>query len=958
MRSAAALLTLALAATPLTAQTDTTRALLPPGGPPPGDTIAVPLGERPSVRMPVAQTFDWWRGRGIPAVTSWGQPVDTAATRQVLSWTTMPEYTSPLVDHLPAHATVVSPVRHFGYPVGRPGHLHRTADIHGYMEALAASSPRVQLEWLGATEEGQRIMVVQVGSEQNLARLEETRLAMHRLSDPRATSDDEARRIIANTPIIYTFFAGLHSQETGPPEMVMELAYRLAASEDPSLRAIRDSAIVFIVPVAEPTGRDRVVEWHRRHNADVFRWEDRRPGPPYWGKYIFHDINRDGMQLTARTTQEMVAHFNRWRYPVGHDLHESVPYLYVSTGTGPYNNALDPIAISEWQWFSNFEVTALTAMGMPGVWTHGFYDGWYPGYLLWVPNVRNAIGRFYETFGSSVPNTMVRRLGEPQTRVEWYRPNPPRAETTWSLRNNTNYMQTGVLTVLQLAAANRSRILEQYWTKSRNAVRRGATEAPYAWVVPASQARRADAAYMLNLLRRQGIEVHRAEAAGRWGDVAVARGDYVIRMDQPYRNFVQTLMEVQRFPENAPRPYDDVAWTWPLMFNVGVHAVADSAVRRLAMQLVQDSIVLPGSARRAGGTAWYAVNPHASAHSIRARWALGEVPVYATRDSMRAAGAAWAPGTWLIDASRLDWPDAERWAAQHGYELVGLPANAVAGVARHATRLPRIAVLHTWSRTQDDGWVRYTLDFMGVPYTYLPEDRLRDARLRERFDVVLFPTQGRMQTGRAIFQGIDPRFGPLAYAATDATPSHGGHSTSTDITGGMGFDGLAALQDFVQRGGTLITLGSASTLPVEMGLVREVAIADRGQLFVPGSIVRARTARPQHPITYGYGESFPVFHQFGPYLNVPARQRGRTVVSYAPGSDVFMSGYVSHPAQLGGQPAVVTMPVGEGNAVLFGFNPLHRFQNHGNFALVWNAILHWDQLRHGLGEATDDGADG
>jgi hypothetical protein len=279
------------------------------------------------------------------------------------------------------------------------------------MQALAASTPRVQLEWLGATEEGERIMVVQVGSEANLARLEEVREAMHRLSDPR-TSQEEARRIIREMPLIYTFFAGLHSTETGPPEMVMELAYRLAASEDPRLRVIRDSAVVFIVPVAEPMGRDRVVEWHRRHNADTYRWEDRRPGPPYWGKYIFHDINRDGMQLTARTTQELTNHFIRWRYPIGHDLHESVPYLYVSTGTGPYNPTVDPITVSEWQWLANFEVTALTAMGMPGVWTHGFYDGWYPGYLLWVPNVRNAIGRFYETFGSSVPNTMVRRLGE------------------------------------------------------------------------------------------------------------------------------------------------------------------------------------------------------------------------------------------------------------------------------------------------------------------------------------------------------------------------------------------------------------------------------------------------------------------------------------------------------------------------------------------------------------------
>jgi hypothetical protein len=286
--------------------------------------------------------------------------------------------------------------------------------------------------------------------------------------------------------------------------------------------------------------------------------------------------------------------------------------------------------------------------------------------------------------------------------------------------------------------------------------------------------------------------------------------------------------------------------------------------------------------------------------------------------------------------------------------VVGVADGVVRGVERLPTRLPRIAMLHTWSRTQDDGWARYTLDFMGVPYTYLPEDRLREGNLRERFDVILFPTQGRMQTGRGIFQGVDPRHGPLPYTRTEQTPSHGAQSSTEDMTGGMGYEGLAALRDFMERGGTFITLGSASSLPLEMGLVREISTTDRGQLFVPGSIVQGRVERPLHPITFGYGETLPLFHQFGPYFNVPEPQSGRTILEYGPASDVFMSGYVSHPAQLAGRPAAVTLPVGAGHVVIFGFNPLHRFQSHGTFALVWNAILHWDHLGTGLGEVVLD----
>jgi hypothetical protein len=818
--------------------------------------------------------------------------------------------------------------------------------IYGYFQALANSSPRVNFQLLGETEEGNRLALVQVGSEANLRRLDEIKRAMNSLADPRKTSQADAERIIREMPPIYTFYAGLHSTETGPPEMVMELAHRLAVSDDPLIRTIRDSVVVFIVPVAEPDGRNRAVEWHRRHNTNTFAEDARVPGPPYWGKYIFHDNNRDGIQLSARLTQELVGLFNEWRYPLGHDLHESVPYLYVSTGTGPYNPQIDPVAVSEWQWMANWEVTDLTAKGMPGVWTHGFYDGWYPGYLLWVTNTRNAVGRFYETFGNSVPNTMKRSLGENATRVEWYRPNPPRKETLWSMRNNTNYMQSGVLSILSLTARNRARILEQYWIKANNSVKRGRTEKPYAWVVPAEQPRRADVAFMLNLLRKQGIEVHQADAAGTFGKVAVKRGDYVVRMDQPYRNFVQMLMEVQNFPENAPRPYDDVAWTFPLMFNLDIKPVDDVAVQRLAMRAVTGEVRVPGSV--AGRGAWYVVAPEGAAHSIRARYALRDVPVFAAQDSLRVSGRTLGPGAWLIESSRVGAERMGQLARDHGLTVYAAPAVTLQRTRRHELDLPRIAILHSWRNTQDEGWVRYAFDQLGIPYSYIAEDRIGAMKLRQQFDVIVFPSQGANSTARAIFGGVDPRFGPLAYTKTDSFPTHGFPDSSADITGGMKYEGLGALRDFVQAGGTLVTLGSASTVPVEFGLVREVTLATPRSLFIPGSIVRGRNEQKRSPITYGYDATMPLYHRFGPYFNVPDRLKGNVVVRYAPASELFLSGLVQNAGELGGQPAVLSVPTGQGHVVLFGFNPLHRWQSFGNFAMVWNSILNWNDLAVGL----------
>jgi hypothetical protein len=229
------------------------------------------------------------------------------------------------------------------------------------------------------------------------------------------------------------------------------------------------------------------------------------------------------------------------------------------------------------------------------------------------------------------------------------------------------------------------------------------------------------------------------------------------------------------------------------------------------------------------------------------------------------------------------WADAERWAADHGYELVGVPAAAVRGVDRHQTRLPRLAVLHTWTRTQDDGWVRYTLDHMGVPFTYLAEDRLAEGGLRERFDVILFPTQGRMQTGPRHLPGDGPALRAAAVHADGETPTHGAperhrrHDRRDGLRRARGARRLHGARRHAHHPGLRDHPAGGD------GLVREVTVADRGQLFVPGSIVGSRVARPRNPLTYGYGESFPVFHQFGPYLNVAARQRGRTVLRVRPG---------------------------------------------------------------------------
>jgi len=220
------------------------------------------------------------------------------------------------------------------------------------------------------------------------------------------------------------------------------------------------------------------------------------------------------------------------------------------------------------------------------VWTYGFYDGWVPNYMFFVAHAKNAVGRFYEvqSYGPDIVENL--RLGANATSREWYRPNPPLPSIKWGPRNNTNIQQSALLIALNYVARNRDTFLENYWIKNQRAVNRGKNEAPYAWVIPAAQRRKAEVADVVNALRRQGLEISRATSAFKAGNVDVAAGDYVIRADQPYRTMADMYFSLHNYAPGNPRPYDDTGWTMQLMRNIKLTPVADKGIQAQPMALV------------------------------------------------------------------------------------------------------------------------------------------------------------------------------------------------------------------------------------------------------------------------------------------------------------------------------------------------------------------------------------
>ena len=787
------------------------------------------------------------------------QAIDEAYTELIHEFTTEDFFLTPLVDHLPASETVPTPLDHLGYISGTREVLSYAEDVYGYMRAVADASPRVTVKTIGMSEEGREILLVLVSDEATIGEVDTHKELMGRLADPRGTSEAEAARIISEVKPMYWATGAIHSSETGSPEMLMELVYRLAVDEGERFQAIRDNLIVMLTPVVEPDGRNKVVDVHMapRVNPDG-------PNPTrtlYWGQYVYHSNNRDGMSLSLNLSRAITGTYLEYHPLVVHDLHESASYLYASTGRGPYNAWIDPMVISEWNRLSHREVKEMGAFGVPGVYTHDFYDGWTPNYMFWVAHIHNSIGRFYETQAGRNAADYVVRSSRDRT---WDRPNTPLREVLWSIRNNVNLQQSALLIALTEVAENREEYLANFWTKSKRSVAKAHTEGPAAYVFPGDDPRPGQQARTLQTLQGHGIEVHRATAPLAVGEETFPEGSYVVRMDQPYSRGADMLLDRQYYSPDDPRPYDDVGWTFGPLYNAVTHRVDDVAVLEGAMALVDGEVRAPGGVVEADAsrTAAFVVNYNADNDLTAFRFAHDELRIEAARGEFEAGGRSFGPGSFIIPAQGNP-AELGRILEEAGREF-GFTARAVdqvPEVATHTVAVPRIALMHTWLTTQNEGWFRIGLDEYGIPYDYISVHEVRDTPdLRARYDVILFgPSTG---NALSLLNGVTGDE-PIPWQASEHTPNIGRQAATDDIRGGLELSGVMNLQRFVEEGGTLVTLTNSSNLPIHFGLTLGVSTRSTSGLWAPGGVFRTELSDETSPLAWGYGPELGVYFSQG-----------------------------------------------------------------------------------------------
>jgi len=813
------------------------------------------------------------------------QPIDQAYTDHIRKYTTDAKFSSRLVDYLPASATVPTPAKVLGDVAGAPDMLPYAEDVYKYFRQLESASPRVKVFSIGHTEENREMIAVAIADPALLQGAKENGERLAKLADPRTLGldDNKAQPLIDQSYPVYYITGTIHSSETGAPTALMELAYRLAVDDAPYIKYIRSHMIVLITPVVEVDGRDRMVDtyrWHKAHPGE--QW----PRLAYWGHYVAHDNNRDAMGMTLNLTNNVLNTYLGWHAQVLHDLHESVPFLYDNTvGDGPYNAWIDPTLADEWAELGWNNVSQMQSLGMPGVFTHGDFDTWSPGYLMFLAGMHNGISRLYETFGNGGADTEKRILQPEEYSRTWYRQNPPLPTVMWSQRDNNNYEESALLSTLAYFSRNTHHFLENYYLKSKRSVQKPTLDGPAAYVLPTDAAELNRQLQLLKVLKLQHVEVQRLSQAVTSSVPAAKRGDkpttqtfpagsYVVRLDQPFSRVADALLDKQYWAPDDPQkhPYDDTGWSFSQLFNVKTARVTDSAILKAQMTPATDLDQDAGKINGSG--AIYAIANTGQTSLLPLVYALKQAHVETTEKAFDAEGKHFGAGSLLITQT-----DEQTLAPiLHTLSLDAMRLSASPSVATHPAPAPRIAFMHTWLGTQTEGWWRLAFDKAGVPFSYISTQTVAsEGDLRSKYDVIIFAPVGR-SSSQEIINGL-PKWGnALPWQKSEITPNLGFLDSTPDMRVGLGYDGLAHLKSFVEKGGLLITCEDTAQFAIDTGLAPGVSIAPHDDARVVGSVLNSLFVAPSSPIANGYGPTLPVISANGMVFNVSntlGRQGGR-----------------------------------------------------------------------------------
>jgi hypothetical protein len=822
---------------------------------------------------------------------------------------------------------VPTPSGFLGFEVGADRKLADYRQIASYFKALAAASNRVEIQVLGKTTLGEDMFMAVISAPENLANKAKYKEIARKLADPRGLTTQQINQLAHDGKTIFLLTCNIHSTEIGSSQMSMEWAYNLATSQDPEiLRRLNDS-IVLLIPSLNPDGEIMVTEWYRKYLGTKYEGGEM---PYLYHHYVGHDDNRDWFMLTqieTKNVNRMVYH--EW-FPQfwldEHQMGENGPRIYIPPNADPVAKLVNPLVHRGNNLMGADMGWRLEEAGKSGVIFGYSFDAYWPGGTRNTGWWKNMYGVLTEVASAriatpiEIESTELQGGGKGLTTYEQQINFPnPWPGGLWRLRDIMDYELLVSGAALETVSKYRQELLRGVATMATQAVQ--TADPSVYWRIPLDGQRDpVTATRLAALLLEHGVEV-------RWH---ADKKLFLIPTAQPYGRFVDEMMGIQRYPEVRPaansgilEPYDVAAWSLPLMMGVKAERVSITPDVQNSSQLLQNVTWPMGSLASTGK--YYSIADHQN-------------NVFALANALEAAG-----GQVFLSQKPNETPEfifAAHAQLAANAEKFHLQLQPRADLPQGAMPLKqvRVGLYKPYIPSHDEGWTRFLLEQYGFKLKNIENKEMRAGNLNNSYDVIILPDS----TREVIVDGKESRGGYF-------------EEMPPEYTGGIGKEGLHALRDFVDKGGTLITLANASdviygeefNLPVRNALASPSAAAGRAatttsDFNIPGSLLRVYVDT-NHPVGAGMPHEIAAFvdSPIAFQTSAPPPDIQRSVIAWYPddAKDILVSGYAHGAERLQRKAAAVAFTRGKGKIVMFGFRVQHRAQTEGTFQLLFNAIF-------------------
>jgi Trp operon repressor len=834
-------------------------------------------------------------------------------------------------------AQIESPEEFVGFKVGEDKKLFGWDTVVDYFMMLDKNSDRVRVTELGKSTLGKPFIMAVISSHNNLSNIAKYKNLQKQAANPRHLSDEDARLLARESKVVVMITLNIHSTEIASSQESIELAYLLATKNTAQMQRILDNVIILLIPSLNPDGMQMVVDWYNKYLDTPFEGS---PLPFLYHPYAGHDNNRDWFMMNLVETRLVSKQYYREWFPeIVYDQHQmgyKSARLFLPPYTDPVNPNLHPLLLSQMNKFGKAVVSDLQAQNFRGIVTDAFYTAWWEGTSVMTPWWHNMMGILSEMASVRIATPLFfpvgslqggrRGLPEYNSRMNFLDPWPG---GWWRLRDIIDYELAITFSLLDYAAKEKESIIYNFCKMNKDAIKKGQTEPPFAFIVTKTQRDPMTAVKMIEVLMQGGVEVHQANEDFFVGNTKIEKGSFVILLAQPFRPYVKDLLERQKYPDlrtypGGPpiRPYDLTGWTLPLMMGVEVLQIDQPFEADLSeIKTVQHP---QGKLNRKEDGSYLIGHCTNQSFVVVNRLLKQGKKVYWLKNDNRIDGKIYQSGTIYVPRKGIKPEKMENIAKEHSLEIEQTNHNFIGHQAYRLNKY-KLGLYQPWTANIDEGWTRFILEQFEFPYKTVLNPKIRKGNLNGDFDVIILPDM-------KVKEIIEGRKKEKPDIYTPEMPK--------TYEGGITDEGVENLKAFVEKGGTLITLDSAGDFAVEkFGLPVENVLKDvkADDFFCPGSLLEIYVNNSE-PIGYGMPPKAAAMFVNSPVFRPIAWARRTGVVAYYPDHNPLLSGWILGEEKIRGRYAVLDVPLGEGRVVLIGFKAQNRAQTHGTYKFLFNAI--------------------